>query len=338
MNQITNQHLDIVIFDVEHGDCAFIQTPSGGTLMVDCGHKQDFSPAKFIKELGWVGAGGINKIIITHHDQDHISDLKKAWKILNPSRFHTNNISGDYISRKDKPQINTPKHEYVKIKRLPSVPQFQFGDIAVYHFKNDFNIPDQGDVDINYHSVVTFVEFGQFVICFPGDINNEGITALLSGDNSEQFLSYIRKTNIFIAPHHGRVSEDERKQDTFLSYLLSQMKPDLVIVSDKAIEGQNENTAATDYYAGYVESGIVFGQNTEQEKTRKVLTTRNDNTIHIQVEVLAQSPFLSSQGQRNNYYVNLNAFNKEIENHAKNTKTKRLQNLVSNIISEKYGR
>jgi hypothetical protein len=116
------------------------------------------------------------------------------------------------------------------------------------------------------------------------------------------------------------------------------MKPDLVIVSDKAIEGQNENTAATDYYAGYVESGIVFGQNTEQEKTRKVLTTRNDNTIHIQVEVLAQSPFLSSQSQRNNYSVYLNAFNKEIENHAKNTKTKRLQNLVSNIISEKYGR
>jgi beta-lactamase superfamily II metal-dependent hydrolase len=109
----------------------------------------------------------------------------------------------------------------VKIKRLPSVQQLQFSDIAVHHFKNDFNIPDQGDVDINYHSVVTFVEFGEFVICFPGDINNEGIMALLSRGNSEQFLNYIRKTNIFIAPHHGRVSEDERKQDTFLSYLLS---------------------------------------------------------------------------------------------------------------------
>lgn len=337
MNQITNGHLDIVIFDVEHGDCAFIQTPSGETMMIDCGHKQDFSPAKFIKEQGWIGPNGINKIVITHHDKDHISDLKRAREILSPSRFHTNNITGEYISRIEKPEIGTPKHEYVKIKNLGSVALYPYSDIIVRHFKNDFIIPEKGEIDINYHSVITFVEYGNFVICFPGDINNEGIMALLRSDESELFLNYIRKTNIFVSPHHGRVSEDERTQDTFLSYLLSEMKLDLIIVSDKAIEGQNENTAATDYYAGYVENGLVFGKNTEFEKIRKVLTTRNDNNIHIKVEAPKPTAF-TPQNFQNNYYVQLDAFHNEMDNHIKNNKNKRVEKFVSEIMAKKYGR
>ncbi|MCK5466357.1 MBL fold metallo-hydrolase [Candidatus Parcubacteria bacterium] len=330
MKHITENQLDIIVFDVEHGDCVFIQTSSGETMLIDCGHKQDFSPAKFIKEQKWVGESGIEKAVITHHDSDHISDLKNVRKILTPTQYHTNNITGDFISKKDNPPQESPKQEYVKIKNYPSVSQYLYNDIVVKHFKNSFKTSIENEVDINYHSVITFVKFGQFVICFPGDINNEGITEILENDHAENFLEYIRKTDIFIAPHHGRIIEEERNKDTPLSYLLSVMNPDIIIVSDKAIEEQNQNTVATNYYEGYVESGLVFGRNTEFEKNRKVLTTRNDNSIHIKVEP-------SNTTLSNPYYVQLNAFNSEIENHIKLVQKERNEKIKNLLVNRKYG-
>jgi len=314
MNQITSDHLDIVIFDVEHGNCMFIQTPSGETMLVDCGHKEDFSPSEFIKNQGWIGQQGLNKLVITHHDGDHISDIKKVAEILAPSYYHTNHIPGSFIVKDDSPAVGSPKHEYIKIKNFPSVNPFIYNDINVTHFKNNFKTKEDGTADTNYHSVITFIEFGKFVICFPGDIDNEGIQTLFESSLSNNFLDLIRRTKVFVAPHHGRVNEEERRDDTYLSIILSEMKPDIIIASDKAIDEQNKNTVATDYYDGYVEDGIIFGKGTEFKKNRKVLTTRNDNTIHIKVEQLKDFD------NENNYYLQLDAFRSKIDNHIEQAK------------------
>lgn len=307
MNQITPNNLDIIIFDVEHGNCAFLQTDAGETMLIDCGHKEDFSPAKFIKDQGWIG-GNISKVVITHHDSDHISDLINVEKLLNPYRYHTNHIPGSLIRQKDNPAEGTQKHKYIKIKEYPSVSAFPYQDISVSHFKNNLSCNDGEDLDINYHSVVSFIEYGDFTICFPGDITDAGLKNILDNDKNDRFLELIKKTTILVAPHHGRLKEEERSEDTYLSKLLKKMEPDLIIVSDKGVKEENINTVATDYYEQRVPNGITFGLGTPYEKKRYVLSTRNDNTIHFKVQ---------RDGGLNpdqySYNVRLNAFKKEID-------------------------
>ena len=50
-------------------------------------------------------------------------------------------------------------------------------------------------------SIVLFVGFRGFYICLPGDLEKDGWMALL-GDAA--FGSYLAKTTVLLAPHHGR--------------------------------------------------------------------------------------------------------------------------------------
>lgn len=308
MQQISPGQLDVIIFDVEHGNCAFLQTPTGETVLLDCGNTEKFSPLEFIKSQNWVHEGGVDMVIISHSDLDHISDLKKV-KDLSKSTTTQYNVQVVPISMVERylnPEPGSLASEYMEVIKYPPAPYFRLGDIKAYYFRN-CKLNDYGEeLDPNYYSTVTFFEYGGVVICFPGDINNKGLSDLastLSHDGEKSFDDCLKQTNIFIAPHHGRVSEDDRSQNTELSKILLIMKPDIVIASDKAIQGQNENTAASSYFGGYVPVGKIFsGGGLPNPTTRKVLTTRQDNTIHIQVP--------SSPG----YTITLDAFRKDVDN------------------------
>jgi hypothetical protein len=44
----------VILFNVQHGFCAFVKSPTGCTVMIDCGKGDEFSPAEYIlaHELG----------------------------------------------------------------------------------------------------------------------------------------------------------------------------------------------------------------------------------------------------------------------------------------------
>lgn len=307
MKQLTPNHLDIIIFDVEHGNCAFIQTPSGETMMLDCGHMADFSPAEFVWLNDWVNEDRLEKLVISHPDEDHISDIERTLKYLNPKRYYHPGLTSSQVVTHLQPKPETPLAHYHKITGYSNVPQYVFRDIEVTHFRtNELKFDEYGKLDTNHLSVVTFIKYNNVTLCFPGDITNDGILALAKGTNGKSFIDLIKATNIFIAPHHGRVSEDDRHEKTSLSIILKHMNPDIVIISDKPIQGQNENTAATCYYENYVLDGLTFGIGTAVERKRKALTTRNDNTIHIAIP----SPIL----EFGTYQIQCNALSQEIEN------------------------
>lgn len=311
--QITPGHLDIVIFDVEHGNCAFVQTPSGETLMLDCGHTADFSPAEFIYINDWTNEDKLEKLVISHPDEDHISDIERTISLLKPRRYQHPSLTSEEVTKHLQPKPKTPLAHYHKITGYPRVSAYEFPNIETAHFKTrEIKFDANGRVDTNYLSVVTFISYNGVSVCFPGDITDEGLSSLLLSKkmvNGKSFVDYIKETDIFVAPHHGRVCEEDRHEKTVLSLILNLMEPDTVIISDKTIEGQNENTAATGYYESYVPTGLVFGQGTPFEKTRRTLTTRNDGTIHIVVS----HPAIEQRA----YSIYRNAFASEIENFKK---------------------
>lgn len=99
---------------------------------------------------------------------------------------------------------------------------------------------------------------------FPSDIETAGWQEFLK---DQSFLNYLRRTNILIASHHGR--EGGYCKETF-----NYCKPHTVIVSDKSVMHDTQNTNLYEQHC----SGLDFGGN-----IRKVLTTRNDGKITIDI-------------------------------------------------------
>jgi beta-lactamase superfamily II metal-dependent hydrolase len=118
--------------------------------------------------------------------------------------------------------------------------------------------------DTNNLSVVTFISYNNVGIMFPGDLETAGWQEFLKDQN---FLSYLRRTNILIASHHGRESG-------YCKEVFDYCSPHTVIISDKSIV---HDTQDHDFYSQHC-SGLNFGNT-----LRQVLTTRNDGKITIEI-------------------------------------------------------
>ena len=96
--------------------------------------------------------------------------------------------------------------------------------------------------------------------------------------------SWLKKTNVLVAPHHGRENGYHEKIFTYC-------KPDCVILSDKPIvhETQKDMTAL---YASHVRGdGVAYVPASGKSVSRKTLTTRNDGHILVTVPLTGTPTF-----------------------------------------------
>ena len=73
----------VIVFDVEHGFCAFVKSPTGETLMIDCGRKAGFSPVVYAIDNELNGAG-LTRLVVTHPHNDHSEDIEAVTSKLPP--------------------------------------------------------------------------------------------------------------------------------------------------------------------------------------------------------------------------------------------------------------
>jgi beta-lactamase superfamily II metal-dependent hydrolase len=123
------------------------------------------------------------------------------------------------------------------------------------------NYPVDFDDENNLSLVTIFNCYGIKVI-FPGDMEMSGWRKLLTRPH---FCSALRSLDIFIAPHHGRISGCCDEVFPWIG------QPTFVVISDKAKGYQSQET--TTYYAERTRGGIFRHTN------RKVLTTRSDGSM-----------------------------------------------------------
>ena len=73
--------MQIQIFNVEHGFCAYIIADNKNVMMIDCGHngQTGFRPSTYLKNKG---CSGIERLIVSNYDEDHISDLPNLRKSI----------------------------------------------------------------------------------------------------------------------------------------------------------------------------------------------------------------------------------------------------------------
>lgn len=253
--------MEVYIFDVEHGSCNAVIAPSGELILIDCGHNstRGWRPSDWIYQRG----GEITNLTITNMDEDHVSDLENIVAYCTIRSLSKNlYLTPEYVrSQKSEYGMGRGISTAVSLMREYTGPPLQtgWGGMSVQRFCH----PTSKFADLNSLSLVTFAQFGGINIVFPGDLTKQAWKEFL---NDPVFLSYLIKTNIFIASHHGR-------EDGYCPDIFNYFTPSVIIISDKSVQ---YGTQIVDYSSHA--AGITWNQTT----TRYVLTTRKDGWFKIE--------------------------------------------------------
>lgn len=214
--------------------------------------------------------------MITNTDQDHYSNLADFLDQIYPEVLYFNPEVPPHLFEAMKQRTGPLSRDalaYAKMRReytgkVTSDFNDRMGGIRQYHF---YNSPTDFD-DFNNLSLAIFLEYGDFQILFPGDLERPGWLKLLE---QPLFRSRLSQTNVLVAPHHGRINQNHC--DEIFEYL----SPDLVVISDKPIVHETQVKSASEYRRHVREPGIWFADRAEH---RKVLTTRRDGAIHFSIQ------------------------------------------------------
>ena len=255
------------IFDVEHGECSAIETPSGHLILIGLGHNSTtgWRPSSWVRQRNQRPSC----VVMTNLDRDHVSDIASFEPHLRPETIKSNHYINPSWIRALKiaecgeidPAIETALRWMEGVYTgLPITPAY---GMELQYF---YNSPAQFQ-DTNNLSVVTFLRYGGCGVLFPGDLETAGWMALLQ---DQTFRTCLLQTNLFIASHHGR-------EGGYCQSVFQFCRPDAVIISDKPIV---HGTQDHDLYSGHC-NGLSFG-----DTLRRVLTTRNDGKITIEIPPL----------------------------------------------------
>jgi len=256
--------MEIRIFDVSHGFCAYLIADNGNVMLFDCGHNEEtgFRPSTWLQGRGCTG---IEHLIIQNFDQDHVSDLPNVLARIPITRFFRNQsftpqqlsamkLESGPLTAAMQAAITMHDRYIHPIAIPPPFPNIDF---------QTFCNPYPSFTDTNNLSLVSFVVYDGMSIVFPGDLEKAGWDELLKNST---FRAYLARTNIFVASHHGRTTGYCVNVFTFCH-------PDIVLISDKEIV---HDTQEQDYSA--YASGILWNGGPDK---RFVLTTRRDGMITI---------------------------------------------------------
>lgn len=254
--------MEIRIFDVEHGFCAYVIADNGNVVLIDCGHNQTtgFRPSAYLPANG---CNGIERFVVSNYDEDHLSDLPRLRQRLPIQILHRNR------------SVTASQLRALKLRAGPIRPGVEslldmietytadvtnppeFPEIELAFFCNNYTTFE----DTNNLSLVTFLHYHDVHVVFPGDLEKAGWRALL---NQQSFINHLRRVNLFVASHHGRESG-------YCAEVFDYCQPELVIISDESIQYVTQESAY-----GRHARGIRWG-----DSRRYMLTTRSDGMITI---------------------------------------------------------
>ncbi|MGO4515007.1 ComEC/Rec2 family competence protein [Terriglobus sp. 2YAB30_2] len=258
--------LRFLIFNVGHGFCAYAVTPSGASILFDCGYDDElqFYPSRYFKDRGIVN---IHNLVLSHFDQDHVCDLPAIRRQAFISSITRNPSVPSAFIRQEKMSggvvtaAMTSALEMHEGWTTPLQVPMDYGGVRLTYFYNRH----PRFLDTNNLSLVTFMEYEGFGIVVPGDLESDGWEALLQ---DASFRACLSRTSIFIASHHGRHAG-------YCETVFRYCSPDLILLSDKNLVHQSQEHDYAKHARGVTWPGNKF---------RRVLTTRCDGHILIEKE------------------------------------------------------
>ena len=269
--------LQLMVWNVQHGSAAYIQTPNGKHIAIDlgAGDADTLSPLVHLRQSG---IRKLDHVTITHPHMDHIDDILN-FDAMAPTTLWTPRHLTETDIRSGNPK---PSQEAeAKIRKYLEITGRYTGSVApqddVAKPENNGGvsvktfIPSQAPTgNLNNHSVVTVLEYSGVKILIPGDNEPPSWEELL---NQPDFVTAIAGTHVLVASHHGRASG-------FHSPLFDHFHPFITLISD----GRAVDTSATARYTNVTQGWPVSRRNGTRQD-RKCVTTRNDGAIEVVVDV-----------------------------------------------------
>jgi len=274
--------MKVMVFDVEHGACAFIKTPTNHTILIDCGCTEGFSPGLYIAKselpnaTGWNGRK-LTKMIVTHPHDDHITEIEAIKENCPPALLLRQKYDWEEVKTAEDAYDNLDIYADWQADYNGTPTEYPNYGIEVQHFW--LTVAEAKDIDegkfINNSSIVTVLTVKgtkcQEKFLFGGDMETAGWQALLKKPG---FKEAVKGVDFFIVSHHGHESG-------FCQDLFDAMgtKPILNIVS---IHHNDEHIDDRYLQETYASGTKVDGED------RRMLTTRCDGTIIIHVNDAGQ--------------------------------------------------
>lgn len=254
--------MSIRIFDVEHGACALVETPTNRRILIDCGSNSGtgWRPSTYLARHG---VTQIDMLAITNYDEDHAHDLPNLRRQV----FIHLLLRNPTVSPYDLKELKSEHGADVGIESLMDMaaayaspaPEIDWGLSFSWfcnHYPHDFE-------DENNLSLALFINYGAVRIVFPGDLEKAGWRRLLE---RADFRAALAQVNVFVASHHGR-------ENGCCPEVFDICKPNLIVMSDKPIQYATQETI--NWYRQRASGAWVNGE------MRRVLTTRRDGRIRI---------------------------------------------------------
>ena len=265
--------LRLIMWNVQHGSAAYIQTPNGKHIAIDLGAGEAFSPLRYLFRSG---VTQLDRVTITHPHMDHIDDILN-FDLLTPGALVTPEQLTEADIRKGNPkpsqEAEAKIQKYLELRRRYSSPVVPQEDVGLSQNNGGVSIrtfasTESSTGNLNNHSVVTLLEYSGVKILIPGDNESASWEELLDRDD---FVDAIVGTHVLVASHHGRESG-------FHSPLFDYFRPFITLISD----GRTVDTSATARYSN-ITKGWTVSRRSGRSQDRKCVTTRNDGIIEVTV-------------------------------------------------------
>jgi len=219
------QILKIYQVDVEQGDATLVITPSGKTLLIDCGKNGHGARIKNI--LDKEGKNKIDVFICTHYHEDHyggIDDLikregipvLKAYDRGDKKYLPESKLSdGDYLAYQEvlgQDAKHLKRGQVIKLDPDVSITCIAIGGV-VKNEKNKKTGQDENDM-----SIATLLTFGSFSYFNGGDIE-------ASTEKKIAQLNLVKDVEVCKADHHGSETSSD-------SGFMSMLSPSILLISN----------------------------------------------------------------------------------------------------------
>lgn len=280
-----------IIYNVKLGQCIGVLPDAQReyAMMVDCGHDANFHPIDnfgeyLLKTDDSSQKPTIRSLVLTNYDHDHFSGLPylrataKIKGVLLPKNLSMEEIRA--LKSESTYALKTLEH-------IRTTYTSKVTDFSPPYTRKTFLLTKQElykagiPIETNHLSQMVFIEYGETTFCIPGDLQDRSWQLLLEKPDVQ---SWLNKTNILIAAHHGR-------ENGYHEEIFDHCLPDCVILSDKYIVHRTQEDMVAAYARHVRGNGIVYTPATGNSISRKTLTTRNDGHILVTVPLTGTPTF-----------------------------------------------
>ena len=258
----------MIFWDVQHGNAAFLRTPSNKKIVFDLGSGsyskgKSFSPLLHLK--GKRKSFNLDYVFISHPHHDHFSDISNLQNLGTPKRV----VLPKHIDKKQIMNNVWDRHKgdfesYLALQKTAIEPQKSFSLDGVKF--RVFQSNPTAKSNMNNLSNVVVVEYDGYKIVLPGD--NESASFKYLFETYPDFEKAISNADILLAPHHGR-------QNGFHRDFVKTVNPNLTVISD----GSKPSTHARDRYSKVSSGLFVHNKSTKSNIKRYALSTQNDGYV-----------------------------------------------------------